>query len=187
LGSSPNRPRHGVSCVLAGARKVDPYLDDLFKVLIEQRKVNESDETLKHALKVIAKAIAYGASVELNEQRESKPVKLDVFSGEHYHNQPTRDVEVPGKWLLSATRKFDYVWWSPASRYGRKMRHRCGRPARAPTGPRALPTFTLGALWTKVGYNPAAYGGTANFTVAIFEHQSRSGHIVITSSQRRVV
>jgi hypothetical protein len=100
LGSSPNRPRHGVSCVLAGARKVDPYLDDLFKVLIEQRKVNESDETLKHALKVIAKAIAYGASVELNEQRESKPVKLDVFSGEHYHNQPTRDVEVPGKWYF---------------------------------------------------------------------------------------
>jgi hypothetical protein len=50
-------------------------------------------------LKVIANATAYGAFVELNEQRESKPVKLDVFSGEHYHRQTARDVEVPGKWL----------------------------------------------------------------------------------------
>jgi len=32
--------------------------------------VNESDKTLKHALKVIANATAYGAFVELNEQRE---------------------------------------------------------------------------------------------------------------------
>jgi hypothetical protein len=74
--------------------------DDFFKVLIEQRKANESDKTLKHALKVIANSTAYGAFVELNEERKSKPVELDVFSGEHYHRQSARDVEVPGKWYF---------------------------------------------------------------------------------------
>jgi len=83
---------------LRGVVEIDPYRDDFFKVLIGQRKANESDKTLKHALKVIANATAYGVFVELNEERKSKPVKLDVFSGEHYHSQLARDVEVPGKW-----------------------------------------------------------------------------------------
>jgi len=84
--------------MLRGVVEIDPHRDDFFKVLIEQRKANESDKTLKHALKVIANSTAYGAFVELNEERESKPVELDVFSGEHYHRQSSRDVEVPGKW-----------------------------------------------------------------------------------------
>jgi len=86
--------------MLRGVVEIDPHRDDFFKVLIEQRKANESDKTLKHALKVIANSTAYGAFVELNEERESKPVELDVFSGEHYHRQSARDVEVPGKWYF---------------------------------------------------------------------------------------
>jgi hypothetical protein len=65
-------------------------------------KANESDKTLKHALKVIANSTTYGAFVELNEERKSKPVELNVFSGEHYHRQSVRDVEVPGKWYFPA-------------------------------------------------------------------------------------
>jgi DNA polymerase elongation subunit (family B) len=53
-------------------------------------------------MKVIANSTAYGAFVELNEERKSKPVKLDIFSGEHYHRQSARDVEVPGKWYFPA-------------------------------------------------------------------------------------
>ena len=86
--------------MLRGVVEIDPYRDDFFKVLIEQRKANESDKTLKHALKVIANSTAYGAFVELNEERKSKPVELDVFSGEHCHRQPARDVKVPGKWTF---------------------------------------------------------------------------------------
>jgi hypothetical protein len=86
--------------MLRGMVEIHPYHDDFFKVLIEQRKANESDKTLKHALKVIANATAYGAFVELNEERKSTPVELDVFSGEHYHRQSARDVEVPGKWYF---------------------------------------------------------------------------------------
>src|SRR5262249_21087050 len=88
--------------LLRGIVEIDPYRDDFFKVLIEQRKANESDKTLKHALKVIANSTAYGAFVELNEERKSKPVALDVYSGEHYHLQSVRDVEVPGKWYFPA-------------------------------------------------------------------------------------
>jgi hypothetical protein len=88
--------------VLRGVVKIDPYRDDFFKVLIEQRKANESDKTLKHALKVIANSTAYGAFVELNEDRKSKPLGLDVFSGNHHHRQSARDVEVPGKWYFPA-------------------------------------------------------------------------------------
>ncbi len=83
---------------LRGAVNVDPYHDDFFKILIEQRNANKADKTLKHALKVIANSTAYGAFVELNEQRESKPIQLDVHSGEHHHAQLARDVELPGKW-----------------------------------------------------------------------------------------
>jgi hypothetical protein len=86
--------------VLRGVVEIDPYHDDFFKVLIEERKANESDKTLKRALKIIANSTAYGAFVELNEERKSKPVEIDVFSGEHYHRQSARDVEVPGKWYF---------------------------------------------------------------------------------------
>jgi DNA polymerase type B, organellar and viral len=86
--------------MLRGVVEINPYRDDFFKVLIEQRKANESDKTLKHALKVIANSTAYGAFVELNEERKSRPVELDVFSGEHYHRRSARDVEVPGKWYF---------------------------------------------------------------------------------------
>lgn len=99
----PHGPQRGMKSIkLRGVVEIDPYRDDFFKVLIEQRKANESDKTLKHALKVIANSTAYGAFVELNEERKSKPVKLDVFSGEYYHRQSARDVEVPGKWYFPA-------------------------------------------------------------------------------------
>lgn len=88
--------------MLRGVVEIDPYRDDFFKVLIEQRKANESDKTLKRALKVIANSTAYGAFVELNEERKSKPVQLDVFSGEHHHRQSARDIELPGKWYFPA-------------------------------------------------------------------------------------
>ncbi len=104
---------------LRGLVKVDPYRDDFFKVLIEQRKASESDKTLKHALKVIANSTAYGAFVELNEQRELRykyrkvkgqkklirefnNVKVDVYSGDHHHVQSLYDLEVPGKLYFPA-------------------------------------------------------------------------------------
>jgi hypothetical protein len=98
---------------LRGVVDVDPYQQDLFKTLIEQRKANERDKTLKHAIKVIANATAYGAFVELNEQKEPRykyrkvkgqkqrvrefnNVVVSVHSGEHEHRQPLYDLEIQG-------------------------------------------------------------------------------------------
>ncbi len=115
IGVVPHGQQPGMKPItLRGVVTIDPYRDDLFKVLIEQRNANESDKTLKHALKVIANSTAYGAFVELNEQREPhykyrkvkgqkkrirepNNVKVNLYSGEHNDCLPLYDLEVPGK------------------------------------------------------------------------------------------
>lgn len=80
--------------------RVNPNEDDFFKHIIEQRKAHESDKELKHALKIIANSGAYGLFVQLDERIERKQARLDVYSGQHYHNQPIRELEVPGPWYF---------------------------------------------------------------------------------------
>lgn len=55
-----------------------------------------ADKSLKKGLKCIGNAGAYGPLVELNEQKGSEGVLLDVYSGAHYHQQTIREGEVPG-------------------------------------------------------------------------------------------
>jgi hypothetical protein len=76
--------------------RIDPNVDDFYKEVVEQKEANKADPTLKKGLKCIGNAGAYGPLVELNEQRESTPVNLNVYSGDHYHEQTVRDREVPG-------------------------------------------------------------------------------------------
>lgn len=85
---------------LRGLIRVDPNNDDFFKRIIEQRKANESDTGLKHALKIIANSGAYGLFVQLDEHSLRKRVKLNVHSGEHHHRQPTHEIEAPGPWYF---------------------------------------------------------------------------------------
>ena len=65
-------------------------------MFVEQKEANKSDATLKKGLKCIGNAGAYGPLVELNEQKENEDIPLDVYSGEHYHQQTIREPEVPG-------------------------------------------------------------------------------------------
>ncbi len=85
------RPVH-----LLGKIRIDPNVDDFYKHVVEQKEANKADATLKKGLKCIGNAGAYGPLVELNEQKESEDVRLDVYSGEHYHQQAIREREVPG-------------------------------------------------------------------------------------------
>jgi hypothetical protein len=97
----PHGKQKGMQPVnLLGKVRIDPNKDDFFKHIIEQRKANESDKVLKHALKIIANSGSYGLFAELNEQHEYPPVKLDVFSGDHRHVQRARDIETPGVWFF---------------------------------------------------------------------------------------
>jgi len=82
---------------LMGTVPVDPYKGDLFQCVIEHRKANEKNKTLKHALKIIANSTSYGCFVELNEEKESKAVKLEVYSGDdHYTLVNVKETESPG-------------------------------------------------------------------------------------------
>jgi hypothetical protein len=85
------RPVH-----LLGKIHIDPNVDDFYKHVVEQKEANKPDPTLKKGLKCIGNAGAYGPLVELNELKETADVKLNVYSGEHYHQQSIREREVPG-------------------------------------------------------------------------------------------
>ena len=81
---------------LLGKIRIDPNVDEFYQHVVEQKEANKADPTLRKGLKCIGNAGAYGPLVELNEQKESEDVLLDVYSGEHHHQQGIREREVPG-------------------------------------------------------------------------------------------
>jgi hypothetical protein len=88
--------------MLMGAILVDPNRDDFFKCVIEHRKANEMNKALKHALKIIANSTSYGAYVELNEQKQNKPTRLQVYSGDDHRTLlNVKEIEAPGPWFFA--------------------------------------------------------------------------------------
>lgn len=73
--------------LLLGKVHIDPNVDDFYKHVVEQKEANKADPTLKKGLKCIGNAGAYGPLVELNEQKQGDDFRLDVYSGDHYHQQ----------------------------------------------------------------------------------------------------
>jgi hypothetical protein len=57
--------------------EIDPYKDDLFRKVIEQRKLNKADKKLYYWLKIFANSI-YGFFVELIPELQNKNVPLEV-------------------------------------------------------------------------------------------------------------
>jgi DNA polymerase elongation subunit (family B) len=97
----PHGKQSGLKSVdLRGFIRVDPKRNDFFKRIIEQRKAHESNKSLKHSLKIIANSGAYGLFVQLDEHIDRTLASLDVYSGEHYHNQSAREIETPGPWYF---------------------------------------------------------------------------------------
>src|SRR5262249_44356577 len=80
--------------------RIDPNADDFYKHVVEQKEANKADPTVKKGLKCIGNAGAYGPLVELNEQTEGDDVGLNVYSGEHHHQQSIREREVPGSFYF---------------------------------------------------------------------------------------
>ncbi len=79
--------------------EIDPYKDDLFRKVIEQRKLNKSDKKLYYWLKILANSI-YGFFVELIPKLQSKKIALSVFSGEKEFSDSSDVVEKEGKWFF---------------------------------------------------------------------------------------
>jgi len=98
----PHGKQKGMKTVyLRGTVKIDPYQDDLFCKVIEERKRHKSDKDLYYWLKIFANAI-YGFFVEINPEStpERKPVRVHVYSGEESFEPEKRFqvAEKQGKW-----------------------------------------------------------------------------------------
>jgi len=86
---------------LRGMVEVDPRKHDLFRVMVEQKQVHKtSDEALSYFLKICANSTSYGMFFELTPQKQSSPVKVKVFSGEHSHEQSVTTIEKQGEWYF---------------------------------------------------------------------------------------
>lgn len=84
---------------LRGMVKIDPYNDDLFRTIIEQRKLHKSDAALYYWLKILANSI-YGFFVELIPEILGKSVPVKVFSGEKAFADSSDMIENPGPWFF---------------------------------------------------------------------------------------
>lgn len=80
--------------------EIDPYKDDLFRKVIEQRKLNKSDKKLYYWLKILANSI-YGFFVELIPELQNRNVQLEVFSGEKKFSDSSDVIEKQGKWFFA--------------------------------------------------------------------------------------
>ena len=84
---------------LRGMVEIDPYKDDLFCKVIEQRKLHKSDEALHYWLKIFANSI-YGFFVELNPEIKNKTVPVNWFSGDTNGSDVSDVIEKPGRWFF---------------------------------------------------------------------------------------
>jgi hypothetical protein len=84
---------------LRGMVKIDPYKDDLFRTIIEQRKLHKADKALYYWLKILANSI-YGFFVELIPDIQNKAVPVRVFSGEKSLRDTSDVIETSGRWFF---------------------------------------------------------------------------------------
>lgn len=79
--------------------EIDPYRDDLFRKVIEQRKLHKSDKALQYWLKILANSI-YGFFVELTPEPQAKKIPLRVYSGDKSFQDSSDVTENSGKWFF---------------------------------------------------------------------------------------
>lgn len=96
----PHGRQAGMQSVnLRGMVKIDPYKDDLFRTIIEQRKLHKTDKALYYWLKILANSI-YGFFVELNPDIMTERVAVKVFSGGANFCDSSDVVENSGPWFF---------------------------------------------------------------------------------------
>jgi hypothetical protein len=101
--------------------EIDPYHDDLFKKIIEQRRLNKADKALYYWLKILANSI-YGFFGELNPDALSKKVPIRVFSGEKNAPDASNVIENPGGWFFPPLASLITARWTTAAGYDGGLR-----------------------------------------------------------------
>ena len=88
--------------VMLGTGSIDPYRDDFFRKVIEEREGKQKTDPLYYFLKILANAGCYGISAEVNKLQVGKndAKKIGIFSGELSGTERTCTMEVPGPWYF---------------------------------------------------------------------------------------
>jgi hypothetical protein len=88
--------------VMLGTGSIDPYRDDFFRKVIEERKGKQKTDPLYYFLKILANAGCYGIYAEVNKLQvgKNKAKKIGIFSGELSGTERTCVMEVPGPWYF---------------------------------------------------------------------------------------
>src|SRR5207244_10567478 len=96
----PFRVQKGMKSVSLGSSSIDPYNDDFFRKVIEERKGKEKNDPLYYFMKILASAGCYGLYAELNRFQSGKnnAKQIEIFSGDERRTQRTCIVEAPGPW-----------------------------------------------------------------------------------------
>jgi DNA polymerase elongation subunit (family B) len=88
--------------VKLGTGSIDPYKDDFFCKVIEERKGKSKTDPLYYFLKILANAGCYGIYAEVNKLQTGKndAKTIGIFSGEQGRTERTCAVEPPGPWYF---------------------------------------------------------------------------------------
>ena len=98
----PTGVQKGMNSVTLGTGSIDPYTDDFFRKVIEERKGKQKSDPLYYFLKILANAGCYGIYAEVNKLQvgKNKAKKIGIFSGELSGTERTCIMEVPGPWYF---------------------------------------------------------------------------------------
>src|SRR5579884_3984986 len=98
----PEGVKQGMKSVQLGNGYIDPYSDDFFRKVIEERKSKDKSDPLYYFLKILANAGCYGIYAEVNRVLSSKNdrKKIGIFSGDERGTETSCTVETPGPWYF---------------------------------------------------------------------------------------
>ena len=114
--------------VMLGTGPIDPYRDDFFRKVIEERKGKQKADPLYYFLKILANAGCYGIYAEVNKLQVGKndAKKIGIFSGELSGTERTCIMEVPGPWYFPPVASLITAGGRLLSGDARKDGCRCG-------------------------------------------------------------
>jgi hypothetical protein len=99
---APAGVQKGMRSVELGTGSIDPYRDDFFRKVIEERKGKNKADPLYYFLKILANAGCYGIYAEVNKLQFGKNAakKIGIFSGEESRTEQTCTLEASGTWYF---------------------------------------------------------------------------------------
>lgn len=83
---------------LRGMVQIDPRKEDFFRRVVEERKKFPKDDPMEYFLKIFASSGSYGLFVEVNQKELDESTAIGVFSGEHSHEEASKEIEEAGRW-----------------------------------------------------------------------------------------